>query len=324
MPDETNTQKAQRVPMDKAEKTAISAILLVALISIAIYLYLVQAPAQSTSAASALSQQQLNTTVMEQTTIQKVSAAPALNATYVGSFTAAVHLSLFSPKITLPIFIRMEKYGSDYRVDWNTTINALGLSLPINMSMLYLNRTAYLCIKAPSNSTLNYSGTTCGIAPAQLQDILSNVSSMATTAPNPSRYLNSSIVFQNAVKSDYDGQNCILVDGYGRAGAGIGKLTSIAGKPSGLLGVETVNSAGNFSECISPQYFLPLTFTAYGTMNFRGAHDSASILNNTSVTFNLDLQAQSINANVSKAYVTTLPGPILNTSQIINVSGGIS
>jgi hypothetical protein len=181
-----------------------------------------------------------NPTALKATIIQKINSTPQLTLAYTGTIKANVTPpNGADPLVSIPITLNYVKYYNDTRINFTLVGNqSLGIGSvsavaveqndSSEVSICYnLNNTGYQCAASGGNETQIIHNLTSEL----------NISDIGNLA------------VKGATPSFYNGQSCWAVTGTG----------TISGNSRIFEGG---NATMSFSACISPQYYVPLTFMA--------------------------------------------------------------
>lgn len=269
--------------------------------------------ASSNPAIAELAKKNLNTTDVISAFAKdasQVNSSNELNVSYSGSAALGLGgLSSIGLAITLPFNITYSKYGKDSALRVHTG-GVAGISSGINESYYIINGTSYDCNSSLSAS--NSTNVTCTVSsasanPSQIIYGLSNQSKKQALAKHLS--------FSNSTlnQSSYNGIGCSLFSTYMR----ISNLSSGATQPSqSSIPISIANSSirGRVTTCIDDQNSLPLTLQL--DINISSVSSGVGVLPNSSVK--LAMHETSMSNSVGRAYVTVLPGPVVNSSYSIS------
>jgi hypothetical protein len=203
----------------------------------------------------------------------------------------------------MPLKIDLMKYNSNVRADVNVSkIPFLG---NLTLVVILNNGEMYSCAKSSlfSSFGLNSSSTNSSY---QCQPPVSTSGLINTTTLNK---LNGSMHFTSVKQSSYNGYSCVMTSGYMDINASALSSTSTVSTVSSIIPTGA-NVNASFSMCLSDTYYVPLTMSIKEVLN---SNSTSTGLLGISGTVNLQLNETSLSTSVSPS-ITTLPGPVVNTS----------
>ena len=121
--------------------------------------------------------------------------------------------------------------------------------------------------------------------------------------------LNGSIHFTSVKQSSYNGYGCVMTSGFMDINASALNSTSTLSSAKSIIPTGA-NVNASFSMCLSDTYYVPLTMSIKEVLN---SNSTGTSLLGLSGTMNLQLNETSLSASASPS-ITTLPGPVVNTS----------
>ena len=259
----------------------------------------------------------LNLTQLAVLGIDKFSNTSTLNVSYAGS--AIVNSSgsgslLGGMTLNIPFTLNILKYYDNLRF----TLHASDIPLMGNVSIVGImlsNGTFYTCTTSFGFSHIvgaSGSNHTCSAThmnqslTALLDSAAKNLSSgglasiLAQRGQNLGGSLKTNISTTFVNVSSFNGQTCYLVNG----------VVAVSGNTSSYSPEGSSSTAGNvdYSECLSPQYYIPLKTRI--SANFSTVYASS----NTAMLLTLDMHETGISSSVTSAEVSVLPGPVTNSS----------
>ncbi|MEM0149760.1 MAG: hypothetical protein QXW10_02595 [Candidatus Micrarchaeaceae archaeon] len=234
-----------------------------------------------------------------QTINSKYNSTSQLNISYSGLAMINAESSGTNITMKMPLSINLMKYNSNVRVDVNISDIPLFGSLAIDI--ILDNGEMYSCGESALSTS---SGFTC--QPPVATSALLNSTML-------DKLNSSSIHFTSVKQSSYNGNSCVLTTGYMDINATNLTSTSSLSTVSSILPTST-NVNATFSMCLSDTYYVPLTMSINEVLNNTSSNSTLGI----SGTVDLQLNETHLSASVSPS-ITTLPGPISNTSSSISI-----
>ena len=221
----------------------------------------------------------MNSSSLKAVLLQKINSYPQLGVTYLGSIGYNVNIGNADPVVAVPINVSFLKYMNDERVSFS--VGALpigGLSAYSNISAVGISinngSTVYACYKHNSGSYQCYAATG---SPTQIFNNVTNALNLSALGG-----------FHLGVPTPgfYNGMPC-----WNAAGS----LTLY-----GTKGLFNGTALVDYNTCISPTYYMPLAL-------------NANITTSTN-QFAVNLHVRNITQATSDAEVTSLPGPLVNST----------
>ena len=240
----------------------------------------------------------------------QVNSSNELNVSYSGSAALSLSgLSSLGLAITLPLNITYSKYGKDFVLRVHTG-GVTGISSGINESYYTINGTSYECSSSlPTSGSANVTCTKSDLSSSPLGAISSLSNSSKAKA------ISQHVEFSNSTlnQSSYNGIGCSLFSTYMQL-SNLSSGSKLAGSSSLPISIANSSIKGRLSTCIDDQNSLPLTLQL--NMNVSSVSSGVGVLPNSSVK--LAMHEVSMSDSVSAAYVTVLPGPVVNGSYSIS------
>lgn len=270
--------------------------------------------ASSNPAIAELAKRNINTTDIISAFAKdasQINSSNELNVSYSGSAALGLEgLSSLGLSITLPINITYSKYGKDSALRVHTG-GVTGISSGINESYYIINGTSYECSSSlPTSGSANVTCTESSLSSSPITAIsgISNQSKQQALAKHLS--------FSNSTlnQSSYNGIGCSLFSTHLRI-SNLSAGSKLASSSQIPISIANSSIKGRLSTCIADQNSLPLTLQL--DINVSSVSSGVGVLPNSSVK--LAMHETSMSNSVSRAYVSVLPGPVVNSSYSISV-----
>jgi hypothetical protein len=282
-----------------------------------------------------LSQGNLNAYALSSLALNYTKSQSQFHVNYSGEGKVSGTGLLSIVSYSMPIAVKYSKYGKDSRFDINITnipfINSIYIGLINDSSGIFsclnmnLSR-SMLNIANTSNQTLqNITHTSCykgnaNSTSATSSNAPANVSAFDTTGLSSEQLKHMRINLTEEVQSTYDGMQCTFISGtFSHIFGALAEQEQQGAQQQNSISGGNTSAGGKFSMCISNQYYIPLTFNASVTPTSQ----TQSNYGNGSISLGLDMAVTSIGPTASDSYITSLPGPVKNSTGQSNYTNSV-
>lgn len=241
---------------------------------------------------SVLSSKNVNGTQLAKLIQEKVNASPTYSEAYSGmAFVNESGTALGGVTLTVPFTFSFMKYYNDSR----STVSLSGIPLVGNLTAVIISEdngaTTYTC----DNTSLSLFGSGSGGFTCMKNQASASASGLGSlNVSQITKEISANLTINSVTTSSYDGMPCYEAIG----------SVSISNYATASLSSELgTNVNATFAACFSEQYYLPLNMTVT-IPKVSAAGGSVKVY----------LHETEIGGTVTESQITTLPGPVTNSS----------
>ncbi len=237
------------------------------------------------------------------------------NVSYTGSLNVTITQGSSSFSLPLPFSFIYQRIGNDSRSYTSFTIPSLlsvGSSLAFNVTAINASGKTYVC--APFNEG-SYNNTVTCLVQSDLTkyESASGQSSGVSSLFNTTSILDGiNITITSETPTTKNGNSCLLLNG---TVSGTPKMLSAL--TGGSTSVNVAPISGTFTTCVSDSYYVPLIVSGKGSV----AISSGQTGEKASIGAELSANETSIGKPLTDQEVTSLPGKVINYTQLISNTG---